>query len=257
MVAASESPEKTVVLNGKKVSKPLMEKKRRARINECLEQLKTLLENHYTNNIRKRKLEKADILELTVKHLRNLHKYQQDSSINPLKHPEYQAGFRNCLNGVNQYLMRENSTGSIRLNMLKHLSSSMLAAGEPASCNSTADSDAAEHWSAEAASPAAPRGVRSARERLQRLPVFCHPLVTSAPETSASIFSTRRSSETVVGGQHHDQHPSSNGLSNVCQQAFLKDDYPSGRYHERQCSRHVSTSTGHACIISQSYWRPW
>uniref|UniRef100_A0A8K9XZF1 Hes family bHLH transcription factor 3 n=1 Tax=Oncorhynchus mykiss TaxID=8022 RepID=A0A8K9XZF1_ONCMY len=59
-----------------RVSKPLMEKKRRARINKCLDQLKSLLENYYTSNIRKRKLEKADILELTVKHLRNLQKIQ-------------------------------------------------------------------------------------------------------------------------------------------------------------------------------------
>uniref|UniRef100_A0A3P8T6A7 Hairy-related 3 n=1 Tax=Amphiprion percula TaxID=161767 RepID=A0A3P8T6A7_AMPPE len=58
------------------VSKPLMEKKRRARINQCLDQLKTLLENYYSSSIRKRKLEKADILELTVKHLRNLQKIQ-------------------------------------------------------------------------------------------------------------------------------------------------------------------------------------
>ncbi|KAL1269213.1 hypothetical protein QQF64_031502, partial [Cirrhinus molitorella] len=54
------------------VSKPLMEKKRRARINTCLNQLKTFLESVCSNNIRKRKLEKADILELTVKHLMHL-----------------------------------------------------------------------------------------------------------------------------------------------------------------------------------------
>lgn len=87
------------------VSKPIMEKKRRARINKCLDQLKSLLESYYSTSvsahrlelkhlrigfdilysntkpvflsqIRKRKLEKADILELTVNHLRNLQKMQ-------------------------------------------------------------------------------------------------------------------------------------------------------------------------------------
>ncbi|KYO31377.1 transcription factor HES-3 [Alligator mississippiensis] len=56
----------------RKISKPLMEKKRRARINVSLEQLKALLEKHYSQHIRKRKLEKADILELTVKYMRSL-----------------------------------------------------------------------------------------------------------------------------------------------------------------------------------------
>ncbi|KAG5202371.1 hypothetical protein JEQ12_003761 [Ovis aries] len=58
--------------NFRKVSKPLMEKKRRARINVSLEQLKSLLEKHYSHQIRKRKLEKADILELSVKYMKSL-----------------------------------------------------------------------------------------------------------------------------------------------------------------------------------------
>ncbi|XP_034357516.2 transcription factor HES-3 [Arvicanthis niloticus] len=49
-----------------------MEKKRRARINVSLEQLRSLLERHYSHQIRKRKLEKADILELSVKYVRSL-----------------------------------------------------------------------------------------------------------------------------------------------------------------------------------------
>lgn len=77
-----------------------MEKKRRARINTCLEQLRALLERHYSHQvgprpgaphlpagqapsgrshqllahpqIRKRRLEKADILELSVKYMKSL-----------------------------------------------------------------------------------------------------------------------------------------------------------------------------------------
>ncbi|XP_041701022.1 hairy-related 3 [Coregonus clupeaformis] len=140
MVSTSDCVIKTKIINGKKVSKPLMEKKRRARINKCLDQLKSLLENYYTSNIRKRKLEKADILELTVKHLRNLQKIQSGFSINS-EFAEYQAGFRSCLAGVNQYLADNSSGSSSRLTMLTHLSSSLHCTGGQAQNSSTADSD--------------------------------------------------------------------------------------------------------------------
>ncbi|KPM09656.1 Transcription factor HES-1 (Hairy and enhancer of split 1)-like protein 2 [Sarcoptes scabiei] len=65
--------------NGGRISKPLMEKRRRARINQCLSQLKTIVVDsagqHTSNN--KCKLEKADILELTVKYVKYLHQEQQ------------------------------------------------------------------------------------------------------------------------------------------------------------------------------------
>ncbi|KAM5140383.1 transcription factor HES-3 [Mantella aurantiaca] len=82
-----------------------MEKKRRARINVSLEQLKSLLERNYSQNIRKRKLEKADILELTVKYLKTLQSSVQAAG--PVfRSADYQAGFRNCLNSVSQFLIK-------------------------------------------------------------------------------------------------------------------------------------------------------
>nr|XP_055024793.1 hairy-related 3 [Misgurnus anguillicaudatus] len=104
MAAKSESVVTAKVQPVKKVSKPLMEKKRRARINKCLNQLKILLETVYSNNIRKRKLEKADILELTVKHLKYLQNTGRGTSIY-CDTPEYQAGYRSCLAGVSHYLI--------------------------------------------------------------------------------------------------------------------------------------------------------
>ncbi|KAL6484088.1 hypothetical protein MHYP_G00089610 [Metynnis hypsauchen] len=57
----------------RKLSKPLLERRRRARINACLGELRTLLvQSHVTQGCRPSKLEKADILELTVRHLRSL-----------------------------------------------------------------------------------------------------------------------------------------------------------------------------------------
>lgn len=61
----------------RKNRKPLMEKKRRARINDSLEALKEILLKNtvaITQGNRPTKLEKADILEMTVRYLQMLHK---------------------------------------------------------------------------------------------------------------------------------------------------------------------------------------
>ncbi|XP_070695005.1 hairy-related 3 [Pempheris klunzingeri] len=124
MVATTDCVEKSKPTPGNKVSKPLMEKKRRARINKCLDQLKTLLESYYSTSIRKRKLEKADILELTVKHLRNLQKIQSCTAA-ASEFSDYQTGFRSCLANVNQYLlMADNLNGGDHW-MLSQLSSKL------------------------------------------------------------------------------------------------------------------------------------
>lgn len=59
----------------RKSNKPIMEKKRRARINNCLNQLKTLILESDHERSRHSKLEKADILEMTVRYLQTLRAY--------------------------------------------------------------------------------------------------------------------------------------------------------------------------------------
>ncbi|KAM8954587.1 transcription factor HES-3 [Lycaon pictus] len=98
----------------RKISKPLMEKKRRARINVSLEQLKSLLEKHYSHQIRKRKLEKADILELSVKYMKSLQNSVQGLWPVP-GGVEFPSGFRSGLPGVSQLLRRgEEGGGGLR-----------------------------------------------------------------------------------------------------------------------------------------------
>ncbi|XP_011836748.1 PREDICTED: transcription factor HES-1 [Mandrillus leucophaeus] len=81
----------------RKSSKPIMEKRRRARINESLSQLKTLiLDALKKDSSRHSKLEKADILEMTVKHLRNLQRAQmtgEGGSPRPPPAPDGQFAF--------------------------------------------------------------------------------------------------------------------------------------------------------------------
>ena len=70
----------------RKSNKPIMEKKRRARINHCLNQLKALILETDNERSRHSKLEKADILEMTVRYLQtlrayNLHIQQQQQAL--------------------------------------------------------------------------------------------------------------------------------------------------------------------------------
>ncbi|XP_077442015.1 hairy-related 3 [Vanacampus margaritifer] len=103
-MVATDCVNKSNSITANKVSKPLMEKKRRARINKCLDQLKCLLESHYSSTIRKRKLEKADILELTVRHLKHLQKsHAFPSTLGELS--DYQKGFHSCLANFQHYLL--------------------------------------------------------------------------------------------------------------------------------------------------------
>ncbi|XP_061617982.1 hairy-related 3 [Phyllopteryx taeniolatus] len=121
MVATTDCVNKSYSIPAKKVSKPLMEKKRRARINKCLDQLKCLLESHYSSTIRKRKLEKADILELTVRHLKHLQKSQAFPSVRG-ELSDYHQGFHSCLANFNHYLLMADTVterGRLKLALLR------------------------------------------------------------------------------------------------------------------------------------------
>ncbi|XP_034358852.1 transcription factor HES-2 [Arvicanthis niloticus] len=81
----------------RKSLKPLLEKRRRARINQSLSQLKGLvLPLLGAETSRSSKLEKADILEMTVRFLQ-----EQPASLSPTAAPgpldSYLEGYRACL----------------------------------------------------------------------------------------------------------------------------------------------------------------
>ncbi|KAH8397457.1 hypothetical protein KR222_005099, partial [Zaprionus bogoriensis] len=96
----------------RKVMKPLLERKRRARINKCLEELKQLImELVHLDEETLSKLEKADILELTVHHLQ---KHRQSSDRKADCHEGHNfssnqielfwSGFQRCLLEVYRFL---------------------------------------------------------------------------------------------------------------------------------------------------------
>ncbi|XP_069473513.1 transcription factor HES-1 [Ambystoma mexicanum] len=113
----------------RKSSKPIMEKRRRARINESLGQLKTLiLDALKKDSSRHSKLEKADILEMTVKHLRGLQRVQMTAALNtdPSVLGKYRAGFSECMGEVTRFLSTcEGVNTEVRTRLLGHLAGCM------------------------------------------------------------------------------------------------------------------------------------
>ena len=108
--------------------KPLLERKRRARINKCLDELKDIMTTALQaqgENVSK--LEKADILELTVRHL---HKMQQAKCLttrNPIEElRRFQTGYSSCAQEATSFLM--NTPGvdvTVSHRLLSYLSSQM------------------------------------------------------------------------------------------------------------------------------------
>uniref|UniRef100_UPI0037E819BC hairy-related 3 n=1 Tax=Semicossyphus pulcher TaxID=241346 RepID=UPI0037E819BC len=227
MVATSDCAEKPKTIAGNKVSKPVMEKKRRARINKCLDQLKTLLESYYSSSIRKRKLEKADILELTVKHLRNLQKIQSCNA-SASEFSEYQTGFRSCIANVNQYLMMaDNLNGNDRW-MLSQLSSKLYRSREREEVFSTMDSGP---------------GQAEAREDARRL----LPSATRPEE---------RKTATSKSLKPHRSSTSQSSLSESAQQpSVTKQAVRVVAPTRKKC--HSVSRRSDAANTQENVWRPW
>ncbi|KAG8179461.1 hypothetical protein JTE90_021025 [Oedothorax gibbosus] len=111
----------------RRATKPIMEKRRRARINQCLSELKTLILDALNKDpSRHSKLEKADILEMTVRHLQNIQRQQMAAAISTDSSVlnKFKAGFNECATEVTRYVSRiEGVDPALRQRLLSHLSS--------------------------------------------------------------------------------------------------------------------------------------
>ncbi|XP_075980603.1 uncharacterized protein LOC142979534 [Anticarsia gemmatalis] len=104
----------------KKITKPLLERKRRARINRCLDELKDLMVGALEiDDDNLSKLEKADILELTVNHLTKLHSPRDPV----LEAKKFQAGFGQCAAEACRFIMSvPDLDANVSQNLISHLS---------------------------------------------------------------------------------------------------------------------------------------
>lgn len=116
----------------RKIKKPLIERRRRERINECLNQLKALvLEAMNKDESCYSKMEKADILEMTVTHLRSIHQNPISPSQTIVtstsdaeeEEEKYVLGYNECAKEVGSFLSRaeEVSSGKLGVPLMKHL----------------------------------------------------------------------------------------------------------------------------------------
>ncbi|XP_036415655.1 hairy-related 2 [Colossoma macropomum] len=92
-----------------KLRKPAVEKMRRDRINNSIEQLKTLLKDELKARQPSSKLEKADVLEMAVTYLRS--KTAEQS---------YADGFARCLEETARFLSAQNQLTTDKPAVKKH-----------------------------------------------------------------------------------------------------------------------------------------
>ncbi|XP_062411747.1 hairy-related 6 isoform X1 [Sardina pilchardus] len=235
----------------RKSSKPIMEKRRRARINESLGQLKTLiLDALKKDSSRHSKLEKADILEMTVKHLRNLQRAQMTAALNtdPSVLGKYRAGFSECMNEVTRFLSTcEGVNTEVRTRLLGHLASCMTQIN-------------AMNYPTQHQIPAGPPHPTFAQPMVQIPSVSPQANglpISGAPCKSASNTSLSPEATKVYGG--FQLVPTTDG-----QFAFLIPNAafaPNGPvipvYNNASTPVPAAVSPGAPSVTSDSVWRPW
>ncbi|XP_045584089.1 enhancer of split mbeta protein-like [Procambarus clarkii] len=147
----------------KRVMKPMLERKRRARINRCLDELRDLLVAALqAEGETVTRLEKADILELTVRHVRRLNQ-RRCLTLPPGGHDprhdalKFQQGFVAAAQQVQSFLIASPSLEpSVSSRLITHLTSCASAmSGVPSSTPNTTPAPPT-------GSPSAPPGVVTA-----------------------------------------------------------------------------------------------
>ncbi|XP_023674539.1 transcription cofactor HES-6-like [Paramormyrops kingsleyae] len=108
----------------RKARKPLVEKKRRARINESLQELRTLLADTEFQS----KMENAEVLEMTVKRVENIlqKRAQEVDTVNREASERFAAGYIQCMHEVHTFV--SNCPGidaTVAAELLNHLLESM------------------------------------------------------------------------------------------------------------------------------------
>ncbi|XP_025941395.1 transcription factor HES-5-like [Apteryx rowi] len=134
--------EKLLPKEKNKLRKPVVEKMRRDRINSSIEQLKLLLEKEFQRLQPNSKLEKADILEVTVSYLKQQSQLQdqtQGSSSKSLQQ-DYSEGYAWCLKEALQFLSLHSANTETQMKLLCHFQRSQAIpkdSGSPSVLTST------------------------------------------------------------------------------------------------------------------------
>lgn len=114
----------TGVKPDRKMRKPLVEKKRRARINESLQELRVLIADADLQS----KMENAEVLEMTVKRVESIlqNRAQEIDAVNREACERFAAGYIQCMHDVHTFV--SNCPGidpTVAAELLNHLLESM------------------------------------------------------------------------------------------------------------------------------------
>ncbi|KAM9298921.1 transcription factor HES-5 [Gastrophryne carolinensis] len=120
MVATSIAMDNLSPKAKNKLRKPVVEKMRRDRINNSIEQLKVLLEKEFQKQQPNVKLEKADILEMAVSYLQQQKSQPQTLSVERLQQ-DYNQGYSWCVTEALQFLCRYPESGEAQKKLVNHL----------------------------------------------------------------------------------------------------------------------------------------
>nr|XP_056719862.1 transcription factor HES-7 [Euleptes europaea] len=148
----------------RKMLKPLVEKRRRDRINRSLEELRLLLlQRTHCQTLKNPKVEKAEILEIAVGYLREMNSAKPQGADLPedgTLQTCYMMGFRECLLGLAAFIQQAHP--SVQSHLLDTLHLYLASKPEPRS----------HDWSCGSLSPSSSLG-----ETPPRTPeAFCSPL---------------------------------------------------------------------------------
>ncbi|KAM3878171.1 transcription factor HES-5-like [Diretmus argenteus] len=113
ITSAMTSSEEQLTLTHK-LRKPVVEKLRRERINSRIEQLKSLLGPEFLKQQPDSKLEKADILEMTVCFLRRQQQHQ------PVNSAAVNQGYSRCVQEVVYFLSKDEVNTPSQRRLLNH-----------------------------------------------------------------------------------------------------------------------------------------
>ncbi|XP_042739022.1 transcription factor HES-5-like [Lagopus muta] len=120
-----------------RLRKPIVEKLRRDRINSSIEQLKVLLEKEFQRHQPNSKLEKADILEMTVSYLKYSRAFA--ASAKSLQQ-DYCEGYAWCLKEALQFLSLHSANTETQMKLICHFQRSQAMpkdSGSPSAPTST------------------------------------------------------------------------------------------------------------------------
>jgi len=112
------------VKSDRKMRKPLVEKKRRARINESLQELRVIIADADLQS----KMENAEVLEMTVKRVESIlqNRAQEVDAVNREACERFAAGYIQCMHDVHTYVSScPGIDPTVAAELLNHLLESM------------------------------------------------------------------------------------------------------------------------------------